>query len=65
MRIVVILLLVMIVVSLGSALTFLLRDRGKGSDRTVKALTLRVGLSIGLFLLLMIGYATGLIHSRL
>jgi len=65
MRIVVILLLVMIVVSLGSAFTFLLRDRGKGSDRTVKALTLRVGLSIGLFLLLMIGYATGFIHTRL
>jgi hypothetical protein len=65
MRIVVILLLVLIIVSLGSALTFLLRDRDKGSDRTVKALTLRVGLSLGLFLLLMAGYATGLIQTRL
>lgn len=65
MRIVVILLLLLIVLSLGSALTFLFRDRGKGAERTVKALTLRVGLSIGLFLLLMAGYATGLIQTRL
>ena len=64
MRIVVILLLILIVLTLGSALTYLFRDRGK-SERTVKALTLRVGLSIGLFLLLMAGYATGLIHTRL
>ncbi len=64
MRIVVILFLLLIVLSLGSALTYLLRDRGK-SDRTVRALTLRVGLSIGLFLLLMAGYGTGLIHTRL
>lgn len=64
MRIIVILFLLAILASLGSALTFLLRDHGKG-PRTVKALTLRVGLSIGLFLLLMVGFATGLIPSRL
>ncbi|MCB1939247.1 MAG: twin transmembrane helix small protein [Rhodocyclaceae bacterium] len=64
MRIVVILFLVLIVVSMGSALTFLLRDGGK-RDRTVKALTLRVGFSIALFVLLMAGYATGFIPARL
>lgn len=60
MRIVVIVMLVLIVGSLGSALWFLVRDKGN-SDRTVKALTLRISLSIGLFLLLMAGYYFGII----
>lgn len=64
MRIVVIVLLVLIVASLGSALVFLLRDQGKGT-RTVRALTVRIGLSIALFVLLMAGFATGLISQRL
>lgn len=64
MRIIVILFLILILTSLGSALLFLIRDKGTG-DRTMKALALRVGLSIGLFLLLMLGFATGLIHNRL
>jgi hypothetical protein len=38
----------------------MIRDKGQ-SDRTIKALTLRIALSVGLFLLLLIAYATGLI----
>lgn len=64
MRIVVIVFLLFILGSLGSALYYLIRDKGK-SDRTVKALTWRIGLSITLFILLMAGYYTGLIHQRL
>lgn len=64
MRIVVIAFLILIVLSLGSALVFLIRDRGQ-SKRTVKALALRVGLSITLFVLLMAGYYFGLITQRL
>jgi Protein of unknown function (DUF2909) len=60
MRIVVIAMLVLIVGSLGSALWFLIRDKG-ASERTVKALTVRISLSIGLFLLLMAGYYFGII----
>jgi hypothetical protein len=52
--------LVLVVGSLGSALWFLIRDKGN-SERTVKALTVRISLSIGLFLLLMAGYYFGLI----
>ena len=52
--------LIAIIASLASAFFHLLRDKGE-SDQTVKALTLRVALSIGLFILLMIGWATGLI----
>lgn len=58
MRILVIGLLLAIVASLGSALFQLSRDRGD-SKKMVRALTLRVALSIGLFLLLMISYWAG------
>lgn len=64
MRYVVIAALVLIVASLGSALVFVMRDRG-GSTRAVKALALRVGLSILLFLFLMAGYYFGFIPGRL
>jgi len=64
LKIVVILFLVAIVASLGSALFFLITDQGR-SKRTVKALAWRVGLSVTLFLLLMAGYYFGLIPGRL
>ena len=60
MRIVAVIFIVFILASLGSALYYLIKDKG-GSDRTVKALTVRVALSITLFLLLMGGYYFGLI----
>lgn len=59
-KIAVLILLCVILFSLGSGLFFLIRDKGK-SERTAKALTLRIALSLGLFLLLFIGLATGLI----
>jgi len=59
MRILIYLVLVLILLSLGSALVYLVRDRGVG-DRAAKALTWRIGLSIGLFLILMAGHYLGL-----
>ena len=59
-KIVVVLLLLVIIASLGSSLFFMMRDRGK-TDRTVRALTWRIGLSLVAFVLLMVGAATGLI----
>jgi hypothetical protein len=59
-RIIIIVMLIMIFASLASALVFLLRDRG-GSTRTVKALSVRIGLSLALFLLLMAGFYFGII----
>lgn len=64
MKIIVILFVLLILASLGSALYFLITDRGP-SKRTVKALALRVGLSVALFLLLMAGYYFGLIPGKL
>lgn len=64
MRIIVILFIVVILASLGSALYYMIRDRGT-TERTVKALTLRIALSAALFLLLMLGFYTGVITTRL
>jgi hypothetical protein len=62
MKIVIVLLLIGIIGSLASAMVYLVRDRGS-STRTVKALTIRVGLSVVLFLLLMAGYYFGFISQ--
>lgn len=65
MRYFVILFLIFIVISLFSSLYFLYKDRGSGKDRMVKALTIRVGLSILLFILLMAGIRFGVITGHL
>lgn len=64
MRYFVIAMLVLILLSLGSALFYLVKDRGQ-STRTVKALTLRVAFSIALFLILMGSYYFGFITGKL
>jgi len=52
--------LLAILISLGTGFFYLMKDKGQ-SDRTVKALTVRIALSITLFVLLLIAAATGLI----
>lgn len=64
MKILVILFVIFIVGSLFSALYFMIRDKGQG-ERTVKALTVRVALSVVLFALLMLGFYFGLIPGKL
>lgn len=56
--------LIAIVASLASALWAMLRP-GKDPKRMVKALSVRVGLSVALFVILMAGYYFGLIEGRL
>lgn len=60
MRIVALLFIVFILTSLASALYYLIKDKGQ-SDRVVKMLTVRVVLSLTLFILLMAGYYFGII----
>jgi len=64
MRILVYLLVALILISLASGLVYLIRDRGQG-ERTVKALTWRIALSLALFLVLMAGYYLGLFQPNL
>lgn len=56
----IVLALAAIVFSLGSGLFYLMADKGQ-SSRTVKALSWRIGLSLTLFLLILLGMATGVI----
>jgi hypothetical protein len=63
-KLIIVLVLVVIIGSLFSALFYLMNNKGVSDDRTVKALTIRIGLSITLFLALVIAGYFGLIgHS--
>jgi hypothetical protein len=62
-RILVIAVLLGIVASLGSALFHLSATRGK-PEKLLRGLMLRVGLSVGLFLLLFLAWALGLIQPH-
>jgi len=62
-KILVVVVLLMIVSSLFTGMYYMMKDKGK-SDRAVKALTWRIGISVTLFALLLIGAATGLIEPH-
>jgi hypothetical protein len=64
MRFVVIAFLAVILISLFSGLYYVWKDRGT-STRAVKALTVRVILSIVLFALLVLGYQLGFFTHKL
>lgn len=57
-KILIVVTLVAIIISLGSAMLFLVKDKGH-TERTAKALTIRIALSVTLFALLMLGIFTG------
>jgi hypothetical protein len=63
MRILALLFIVFILASLASALYYLIKDKGQ-SERVVKMLTVRVTLSLALFILLMGGYYFGIIPGN-
>lgn len=62
-KLLVVLVLLGIVISLGSALFHLVHDRD-GSKKMVRALTVRIALSVGLFLLLFVAWSMGLIQPH-
>jgi hypothetical protein len=62
MKILVAVVFVLILVSLGSALFYLMRDKGT-SNKTVRALTLRIGFSVALFVFLIIAHQLGWIET--
>ena len=62
-KIAIVLVFLIITGSLFSGLYFLAKDKN-GSERTVKALTVRVTVSIVLFILLLVGYWTGIIGQQ-
>jgi uncharacterized protein with PQ loop repeat len=62
-KILIVFVLLLIIASLVTALVYLLKDRDR-SPRTVKALTVRIVMSIGLFLFLLFGYRVGLLQPH-
>lgn len=62
-KIIIILFLVAILVSLGSALYYLIGPKEK-SEEIVKALTFRIGLSLTLFILLIIAFFMGWVQPH-
>ena len=62
-KVIIVLFLFAIIGSLFSGLFFLMKDKGT-SERTVRALTVRISLSVLLFILLMVGYATGVLQPH-
>lgn len=60
---IVLFLLLLILISLGASMVSLIRDRGQ-SQRTVKFLTLRIALSIAVFVLLAVSFLMGWIQPH-
>ena len=63
MKIVIVVLLILIVISLFSALFTLVKDKGQ-TNRTVNALTIRVLLSLALLVVLIIGTKMGYLKQN-
>ena len=55
--------LIVIVYNLGAGLFYMMSDRGQ-TDRTLNALKRRIGLSVLLILLVILGIATGVIQPH-
>jgi hypothetical protein len=62
MKILIPIVFICILISLGSALFFMMRDKGSNSNM-VKSLFIRIGLSILLFILVWVAHALGWIQS--
>lgn len=62
MRYFVVLAFIGILASLASALVYLMKDKGT-TNRTVNALTVRIGLSIALFVFVLFAHQMGWIQS--
>lgn len=62
-KILIVFVLLLVIVSLAVALRHLLLE-GERSPKTVKALTVRISLSLALLALLFLGYQAGILHPH-
>ncbi|HBR96993.1 MAG TPA: twin transmembrane helix small protein [Gammaproteobacteria bacterium] len=62
-KFIVVILLLFVIVSLFSGLFFLVKDKGE-TKRTVKALTLRIAISVLAIVVIIIAFATGLLKTN-
>jgi succinate dehydrogenase hydrophobic anchor subunit len=62
-KILILILLALVLISLGAGMFSLIKDRGE-TNRTVKFLTIRIVLSIALFVLLVVSFMMGWIQPH-
>jgi succinate dehydrogenase/fumarate reductase cytochrome b subunit len=62
-KILIVVILLFVLYNLGAGLYYMMTDKGT-TDRTVKALTWRIGLSVFLILLVILGIWTGVIQPH-
>ncbi|TFH51003.1 MAG: twin transmembrane helix small protein [Lysobacterales bacterium] len=62
-KILIVIIFLGIIASMGSALFFLIKDKGQ-SKRTLQALTIRIVVSVALFALLFVLWSLGLINPH-
>ena len=63
MKILLVVMLGLVLVSLFSGLYFMYKDKGN-SKRAVNALTIRIGLSVAIIVIVIISYFTGLLPPK-
>ena len=63
-KIIIVAMLFVVIASLASAMFHLVKGEGKSSDKVLKSLTWRIGLSALIFILLLLGQALGLISPH-
>ena len=63
MKIILVVLLILVVISLFSGLYFMYQDKGK-SRRAVVALTIRVALSVTIFMFVIAGFVMGWLPAK-
>jgi succinate dehydrogenase/fumarate reductase cytochrome b subunit len=62
-KLIIVAFLILIVYNMGAGLYYMMTDKGQ-TDRTLKALTRRIGLSVLLILLVILGIWTGVIKPH-
>ncbi len=62
-KVVIVVIFLAVIYNLGAALYHMMTDKG-ASGRTARSLTWRIGLSVGLILLVMLGIYTGVIEPH-
>lgn len=60
---IILLLILLIIISLGAGMVTMIKDRNE-TDRTVKFLTVRIALSVSLFVLLIVSFLMGWIQPH-
>ncbi|MDI9348090.1 MAG: twin transmembrane helix small protein [Methylacidiphilales bacterium] len=63
MKVIISILLIFTIIALGAGLFFLIKDSSK-KNRLLRSLTIRIGLSVTIFVILFVSYRLGYLHPH-